>query len=550
MVRLERYFNEIDLPDVLAVCQSDPVLRQWLMGLEEGAYFNFQPRPDRPAEFDEQHSFCYNRDPVSFLIGGNAAGTTEAAAYKSALFMLRQQPPPRKDTPFWIISNTYDQVCDVCWSEKLIGHGHIPECEVEWDRISWLDKKAGRPKAVPLLPWPESRGGDPDKNWRIEFKSYEQGRQALQARSIGGFWFSEQFPLDVFLETLRGCREYMYGGGQFAEFTPIDPELCLWVEALMEAPPDGWKFYRANTECNKSNLADGWYEQFFATVPDELLETRKTGALATFEGVIYQSFNRNIHVIPAERMLIPPGVFHGLATDWGASEEHPHATVWGYRDGKGDWWIYDEYWSIDQSKITRDHAEEIVLRCKAWGWPTEELTNHRDEKYLALKTGVYYTGNVADPGRPGEIQEFNQRGIPTLPACNDVYEGINAVRELLKVNPFSGRPRIFISSRCKHLIDELRKYRWRKAKRATGSMLTNPQVAAPVPLKRDDDTADALRYLIYSDKRARGSGIGTASTEDIAKVRKSVQRASGQSESPAVKRSHAGRGRPGWFKEG
>lgn len=425
--------------------------------------------------------------------------TTEAASFKTALFVLRQQRPPRKDTPFWILANSYDQVGDVIWKEKLLGHGHIPKSEVNWDRISWRDKKKGQPDTVPLLPWPEEFGGDPNKNWTLHFKSYEQGRMALQAASIGGFFFSEQFPLDLLLETLRGCREYMFHGGQFCEFTPIDPELCIWVEKAMESRPPGWVFYRANTQKNRKNLADGWFDAFFSGVPDEILATRLTGQLATFEGVIYPQFNMAIHVTEAEMQLqdIPEGSYHGLATDWGSSIEHPQVTLLGAQDGAGTWYIYDEYFTRDQGKVTADHARAVVAMCQAWGWPAS-LKMADDGNYVGLDLDETHGVNHADPSGGNRLLEFSIRGIPTVPANNAVIEGINYVRSKMQPHPKTGVPQLIISRKCTNLIEQLRKYRWDK--RANKSL--RPQAAsAPKPLKMEDDAPDALRYLLYSRRR-------------------------------------------------
>lgn len=523
--------------DAAAVIAADPVLQEWLE-MDSAAWSSFVPRPDRPELFDEQHSFCYNQDPVSFLIGGNAAGTTEAAAFKTAQFVLNWQPPPRPNTPFWIISNTYEQVCAVCWDEKLYGHAHIPKCEVDWDNVSYLNRSKNWPSSVPLKPWPADRpGAKPGCNWVLEFKSYEQGRRALQARSIGGFWFSEQFPQDLFLETLRGCREYMFPGGQFAEFTPIEPELCLWVEKCMEENHPGWRFYRANTEENRVNLADGWYENFFAGVPEEMMATRKTGQLASFEGVIFQAFAPAFHV-REDLFMFPPGVEYYRAVDWGASEEHPFAGVWGYRDGTGMWFVFDEYWNNSQSAITWDHVEAIHRRSAGWGWPQmeeaieknhprlyrlfAEIYPHPREKVYVERGNPYYRDTYADPSRPGELNEFNYSGIPTFPAANDVFKGIDCIRSLLKPRA-NGLPGLVIHPRCRHLIEEMRKYRWLKGKKPSDGNILNPKVATAMPLKRDDDTVDALRYMIYSAERGRGAVPGSMSHREFVESRRSVQ---------------------------
>ena len=77
---------------------------QW----DRTAYAYWQPRKDQHERFDQQTSFFNSAaHGVIFLVGGNGAGTTETALAKAAKFVLSEQPPPRKDTPFWIISNSF-----------------------------------------------------------------------------------------------------------------------------------------------------------------------------------------------------------------------------------------------------------------------------------------------------------------------------------------------------------------------------------------------------------------------------------------------------------
>jgi hypothetical protein len=445
------------------------------------ALYTFQPRPDNPADYDEQEGFVHSKSVVSMAIGGNASGKTEAGAYKCAKFLLFDQPPPRRDTPFWVISNTYDQSCGVCWFEKL--SRYLPKDVIDWKRVQWYRVNRGWPYAVPLKPW----HGRPGKNWIVEFKSYEQGRDKMQASSIGGAWFSEQFPFEIFLEVLRGCRDCMYPGGVWGEFTPIDPELSAPIEEIFDDPPEGWSFFRLNTERNRGNLSDEWYDTFFASVSDEMLETRKTGAFASYEGSIYQTFNPRIHLV--DDIEIPPGAWHFRSIDWGASAEHPFVTLWLFRDGLGDYHVYDEYWNNSQHLTALDHIAEIKDRHP---WPTNNAR---------------YGSTYADPSRPDLINLFAAHGIPVSPANNNVYKGIETVRSMLKLNSMTNRPRLLIHrGNCPHLAKEMRTYRWR---RSNGRGI-NPQVAAPTPLKRNDDCVDALRYGLHSDRQRVGGEVPVA----------------------------------------
>lgn len=450
-------------------------------------YQLFQPRPDDPENWDQQTAFFNSKNAgVTFLLGGNGAGTTETALGKVARFVLHQQPPPRADTPFWIIAGSYEQVMKACWKEKLHGHGRIPDSEVDWRRIRWYREKDGLPYTVPLKPWP----GRPGKSWTLCFKSYEQGRQQMQAESIGGFLFVEQFPWGLLEEVLRGCREYDFVGNKLAEFTPVDPLLSEPLEAMMEEdtlPPD-WGVYHANTECalKAGHITQQWFNTFFGMVSEEMRPTRMRGAFGGYEGLIYQRFSPTIHIIDDDQAMdeMVAGVFHSRGMDWGAGPENPFGCVWGYRTGTGACTIYDEYYSNDQNFTTHDHLKSV---CDQWPWPAQHPC---------------YGETFADPSDPGNIRlasKFSRYcdgydNFNITPARNAVHEGIEYVQYMLAKNPVIGRPLLRISKRCKNLIRELKAYRWEKS----SDRGINPRDAKPVPLKKNDHLCDALRYLLFS----------------------------------------------------
>jgi hypothetical protein len=295
--------------------------------------------------------------------------------------------------------------------------------------------------------------------------------------------------------------------------------MCIAIEHIMDDPPPGWRFFRLNTERNRPNLATDWYDSFFGSVPDEMMATRMTGALATFEGVIYQGFNPAVHVTDDDSMVWRSGVTLNRATDWGASVEHPFACGWFAEDGMGDVLMFDEYWSTSQDAITQDHACEVLARSIAWGWPEPDFFEnpHPRQIYFVQQVrkriqelrsgdipevaGNTYGENFADPSRPGEINAFNTWGITTTSASNDIYKGIDLIRSRLKVNPITGKPRFYIHSRCRHAIEEMRKYRWTRKK---PNALWTTAAARPVPLAKDNDVADVIRYRFLSTERGRG----------------------------------------------
>lgn len=472
------------------------------------AYFTFKPRPDQPERFDQQTGFVESKSTgVAWLIGGNGAGTTSCAMNKLAKFVL-STPPPRKDTPFWVISNSYDMSMGICWKEKLHGQGHLPVADIDWDRIQWYRPNLDLPYIVPLKPW----AGYGDRCWALEFKSYEQGRSLFQGRSIGGFCFVEQFPYALLVEVLRGCREYNFPGSKFCEFTPVDPALTVELETLIDEGKinEQTDIFRANTYCalEAGHIERSWFEDFFGVhVGEEMLETRTTGKLPHYEGTIYKTFEPLVHVREDFGPPFPENCYHARGIDWGFTKEHPFAVVWAYRDGTGDWWIYDCILDPRAGILLSDHMDEIKTR-----WPAPP--------------GARTWGRTwADPSRVDLINEFNVNGIETHPASNNVHRGIECLQAKFKHQPQNGvpgiRPRLFIHKRCKALVNQLKAYRWLKS---SGKGI-NPAAARKEPLKKDDDLPDALRYLVYSEQQFSGLQPSSMSTSRERPRRWGIQQA-------------------------
>lgn len=477
----------------------------------------FRPRPDQPERYDQQKGFYDSQtEGVAWLIGGNGAGTTEVALAKIAKLVLRDQPPPRKDTPFWIISGTYEQTMAVAWKEKLYGHGHIPGSEVDWDRVRWYRPHQEWPYEIPLKPWPDR----PGKNWTLVFKSYEQGRSPMQAQSIGGFCFIEQFPWGLLEEVLRGCRDYNFPGSKFCEFTPVDPNLSVEVEMMLEEQeliPEGWEFYRANTQCalEAGHVQSKWFTEFFGMVSDESRESRLTGAFSSFVGQIYQTFNPFVHCVGDEKINFPINIFHRRGIDWGAGPSNAFCCLWAYRNGVGQWFVYDEYYSTNQEYTTVDHLCEVSDR---WPWPDKN---------------PHFGTTYADPSDPDNIRiaqklplytENKYEQLDMSKGANAVNEGIEHIRWLLKlsipkVDVETGEivmePRLFIHRKnCPNLARQMRSYRW-LASRQVG---INPKDARREPLKKEDHAPDALRYIVFSEAMQQGLTPSSMKREDRSRL--------------------------------
>lgn len=104
----------------------------------------------------------------------------------------------------------------------------------------------------------------------------------------------------------------------------------------------------------------------------------------------------------------------------------------------------------------------------------------------------------ADPSRPDMIQEYVRTGIRVEPAKNSIEDGVMAVADRLvpRLDPsdMSGKRRVsrlYISPKCKMLIEEMGKYKRRRDPK-------NPDRILEDIVDADNHCCDSARYAIFS----------------------------------------------------
>lgn len=193
------------------------------------------------------------------------------------------------------------------------------------------------------------------------------------------------------------------------------------------------------------------------------------------EGQIYETFDRDVHVVPAAELADRTWRDVILAVDWGWA--HPGVALVLALDGRGDVYVLAE--EVHKGKVVADTPDGWIpiLRELVRTWRVKRL--------------------FADPSRPGDLEvvarALRKHGVNSYPTDNNVTDGIRRVQALLEWGcvraasavPIVGHPALYIADACPRTIGGFEGYVRRKQR--DGSFSEDPE-------KRDDDEMDTLRY--------------------------------------------------------
>lgn len=239
----------------------------------------------------------------------------------------------------------------------------------------------------------------------------------------------------------------------------------------------------ANIHCSYYKTSDNPYfpkEELIearASMPLEYYLRTFEASFDVFEGQVYKSFSRHVHVIdeiPAGTRIVKCFAGH----DFGFSA--PMVTLFILKDSNNNYYVVSELY-------------ETGYLNSIWAEDIKDAEKDIKRRYYCELDVVW-----CDEENPEGISTFKRNGVPARPAAKgpgSVLAGIEHVAELFHVNAKTRKPRIYILKRCKNTIDQIESYQWKKNKL---------DVEIEEPIKENDHCPDALRYAItMEDRRAK-----------------------------------------------
>jgi PBSX family phage terminase large subunit len=311
----------------------------------------------------------------------------------------------------------------------------------------------------------------------------------IKSLNLGAFWVDEltEIPEEIWLGLVGRLRRK---GVKHRGFGTTNPEGHDWVWKRWVAGSEtvqtwehespfgpintiealkGEHHIVTTTSLENPYLPDGYVDSMIQQYPEEWVKRYVFGSFDTFSGLIYHEFrDAKPYVVPAYEL--PDDWYRFVAMDYGY--RNPTAALWAAVSPEGRVYVYDEFYA--SNKLVSEIAEIVQAKSKGQNiqqWLIDPSTRNRQGV-----TGV------------SVIDEFAKYGLFMRPANNDVRAGINRVKEKFKL--VDGVPNLVIFSKCVNLRTELGEYRWKDLK------VGATQDAPEKPVKRNDHSCDALKYMI------------------------------------------------------
>ena len=395
-------------------------------------------------DFNEnQKLFLKCEDQVIAFFGGIGNGKTFAGIAKALMRVINPDNPPQLGM---IARQTYPELRDSTqrtFFELCHLMGMLPEVHYEYR------KQENRVKFV--------------NGHEIIFRSLDDPAKLLSI-NLGWFYIdqAEEVSEEVFL-TLLGRLRAVENPQCWITGNPLGHN-WIWHRFIHDPVP-GNIIFNAKTEENIHNLPEGYVDSLKNNYNEIWINRYLYGSWDAFEGQIYPDFEPSIHV--KNHFTVAPEWRRFIGIDHGRT--NPTAVLWGAVDQDDVLYIYREHYEAGQD--VDYHARAIQAH----------LNEGRYETYVIdPSTGA---GKKDDPETIGN--RYRQLKIPVINANNDVQGGIDKVTEYFK------HGKIFIHKSCENLIRELVNYQWEQPS-ASRIELNQPER----PLKKDDHSCDALKYLV------------------------------------------------------
>lgn len=322
-------------------------------------------------------------------------------------------------------------------------------------------------------------------SWTLEVMTYEQSAEQHEGANLGAVMFNEPPPRNLWTPNISRLRA---GGIAIIGMTPLT-EAGWFFDEVVPRHQDFIVYGDVETACIqhgvRGHLEHDQIEKMIAEYSPDEREARVEGKAMYLKGLIYKTFNTQIHVL--KETVAPPA----NATVYQVVDPHsakPFACIWAFVDGRGDITIFDEWPNVDFNKWTNcqltiaDYLK--IFRDKEQGFQVYKRIIDRHFAEVSHLSGMT-RNNLRD--------EFRNVGIdfwPSYQASEEMETGIVKVRDYLKYNAdrpldIMNKPKLFVNPHCQNTIKSF--LRWSR----------DPETGKVQDQYKD--FSDCVRYLCMSN---------------------------------------------------
>lgn len=295
-------------------------------------------------------------------------------------------------------------------------------------------------------------------------KANDEGK--IRGITIGG-WYADEITLhhETFVKQAIS-RMSLKGSRAIWTTNPDSPYHFVNTEYIEKAEEKKYQHWHFSLDDNFS-LPDEYKEEIKKAYAGLFYQRFILGQWVLSDGVIYDMFDRNIHIVPTvERQYIERWV----SVDYGI--QNPMAFGMFGKDINSQWYKIKEYHhsgrETKKQKTDTEYADDL-------------------EEFMGRDKSIKV---IVDPSATSFIAELKKRGIRVKRANNEVLEGIAKTASALK------NKEILFNDCCKKTFEEFSSYIWDEKACLRGE---------DKPIKENDHHMDNLRYFIATGMR--GSSI-------------------------------------------
>lgn len=425
----------------------------------------------------KQVMFHKSQKHTRLYIGGNRSGKTVGGATEMAYWLMKKHPFRKLPLPEGPVRMRGVAV-DFNYGVDMI---MIPEL-MRWIPPSYYrngsyeDSYDNNHRLLTL-----SNGSS------VEFRSYEQDLAKFAGTSRHGTWFDEEPPKHIYNECM--ARHVDTDGFTWITMTPV--EGMTWVFNDLYEPgtlgdPNIDVIEIETTE--NAHLSPEAIQRFLNGLDADERKARQRGQFVAFGGRVFKMFNETDHVIqPVDPESLREWEFY---TSFDHGYNNPTAILW-------------HAVSSDNHIITfhEHYASEMTV--------AEHAKVYHDYNQLIQREPDFDVGDPAMSQRSGItgtsiLQEYADNGVYISAGKNDVLSGVNRMIQYLRVEDdeplvphivtgeITGNCMWHVTANCTHLIDEMKKLRW---KTYTSRKMQFDNNKKEEIHKKDDHAPDSARYF-------------------------------------------------------